>query len=96
MGKKMIPTFIRVYRPGEDIEMLLNVNNIWKIEVQYGIPSGIPNTLIDVGAEEGSKMADARRRYEIYCGSEVVKLFADPNDPVMQIFDEIYKNAIKA
>jgi len=32
--------FIRIFRPREDKEILLNVNHISKIEVEYGVPCG--------------------------------------------------------
>jgi hypothetical protein len=86
--------FIRIYQPREDKEMLLNVNHISKIEVEYAVDRGDGNyqkTLIEQGLQD----PDAVRFYRVFVAGEEVLLLGDPNDPVMKVIDEIYKNAVK-
>lgn len=87
--------FIRFYRPKENKEILININSIWKIEVEYlkrvpGSNEGYP-----VPLKEGLTNPDAVRRYSVFAGSEMFSTTANPNDPVMQIIEKIYNEAIK-
>jgi hypothetical protein len=89
--------FIRVYRRKEDREILLNVANIWKIEVQYAIPASEPGGMgFMVGLAEGINNPNAVRVYEVFAGSEQIRMVAeDPDDPVIKVLEQIYKDAIK-
>jgi hypothetical protein len=86
--------FIRVLRPGEQKEILVNLNSVWKIEVTYAIPK--EKTLFPTMLDEGKRNPEAVRIYTVYAGGEVIKLMGAPDDPVVKPLEEIYKNAIKA
>jgi hypothetical protein len=89
----MNPQFIRVYRPKEDKEILLNIGMIWKIEVSYAVKG--ENTYWVTSLEEGAENPDAKRVYDVFVGGERIKLAGKPGDPVMKVIEEIYRSAIK-
>ena len=86
--------FIRVLRKHENVELLLNVNSIWKIEVSYARRIS-PNQIQDIGLAEGQNDPDALRVYTVYVGVERVVLASAPGDPVMKVLEDIYKGAIR-
>lgn len=86
--------FVRVLRPRDQKEILVNVNHVWKIEVQYALPGGNMGWLTSL--EEGAKNPDAVRFYRIFVGSEEISLAENPDDPVVKVFEQIYKDAVKA
>lgn len=86
--------FIRVLREKERKEILINTDMIWKIEVTYGVP-GEDGNVYGTTLRTGIENPDAVRSYKIFCGSEEILLFGDPNCPVVKQIEEIYRNAIK-
>ena len=87
--------FIRILSTDRQKEVLVNVNSIWKIEVSYAVP-GQNKVAHVVGLEEGRKNTSAFRVYKVFYGSETANLVASPDDPVLEVLEEIYKNAVKA
>ena len=85
--------FLRFYRRKENKEILINVNSIWKIEVSY-VREGDEN-YFPVSLKQGLEDAAAIRWYHVYAGSEVIKVVANPDDPVTKVLEDIYNNAIK-
>ncbi len=86
--------FIRVFRHDQEAEILVRVEDIWKIQVKYGVPlpeGGYFKTTL----EEGMTNPRARRLYTLYVGDEVIRLASDPDDPVLQVVEELYRNAVK-
>jgi len=88
--------FIRVIRPKEEKEILLNVANIWKIEVSYGVPSEGTAILYGTSLRDGAENPEAIRLYKVFVGSETISLVGNPNDPVIKVLEDIYKDALKA
>ncbi len=86
--------FIRIFRPKEDKELLLNVNHISKIEVEYAVPSNDGN-YSSISLKQGLKNPEAVRFYRVHVAGEVLLLESNPDDPVMKVLEEIYKAAIK-
>lgn len=86
--------FLRVWRPKEDKEMLINVNSIWKIEVMYGERRADGSTWV-VSLEDGLKNPNAVRFYKLFFGGEEVLLPSAPDDPVVKVIEGIYKDAVK-
>ncbi len=86
--------FIRVFRPPHK-ELLINVNSIWKIEVQYAVPDPKqPGHFFHTDLQEGLKNAEAVRCYAIYFGSENVMLMHEDNE-AFKVIEDIYKSAKK-
>jgi hypothetical protein len=89
------PMFVRIFRPKEDKEILLNTDHIWKIEVEYGVRSSNGKKISKVLLSEGINNPDAIRSYKVFFGNEKTRLAAEPNDPVMKVIEKIYNDAIK-
>jgi hypothetical protein len=85
--------WVRVYRHKEDKEILFNTDHIWKIEVSYGVPD--KNILYSTSLSYALNHPDAIRVYKVFINTEVVGLPAVPDDPIVQIIEKIYKDAIK-
>jgi hypothetical protein len=91
----MGPQFIRVVRARENKEILISINSIWKIEVEYfHQPTQPGESEGHCSLEKGLSDPNAARRYTVFAGGETIKLRAKPGSKVMQIFEEIYKNAV--
>ena len=88
--------FIRFFRPRQNKEVLLNLAFITKIEIEYAIPSSDGRTLQMVSVDQGCQHAEAVRMYRAFHGGEEYLFEADPNNPVLKVFDDIYKQAIKS
>jgi hypothetical protein len=86
--------FIRIFRPREDREILVNVDHISKIEVKYAVPRG-QGKYDQILVEDGLEDPEAVRWYCASVAGEIFQFPADPSDPVMKVFDDIYKNAVK-
>ena len=86
--------FVRIYRPNERKEVLVNVNHISKLEVEYAV-KGEDGDYHSLDAKRGLADPGAARFFRFEVSGEEFLLQADPNDPVMKVFDEIYKSAIK-
>ena len=86
--------FIRIFRPSEGKEILVNVDHVSKIEVEYAVP-GNDGKYFSTTLEAGLNSPEAVRFYRVHVGGETLLLAANPNDPVVKVFDEIYKKAIK-
>ncbi len=86
--------FIRIFRPKEDNELLVNVDHISKIEIVYTVPSGRSDYWV-TSLDHGLTNPEAIRIYRVHVAGEELLLRANPDDPVMRVFEEIYKNAIK-
>jgi transcriptional regulator with XRE-family HTH domain len=93
----MKPTFIRIFDMGKDKEILINVAAISEIHVEYVVlgKGAQKKTGFSVGVGEGRTNPDALRIYHIMVGGTRHTLPANPGSPVMQVLDDIYKNAIK-
>ncbi|MSQ96588.1 MAG: XRE family transcriptional regulator [Gemmataceae bacterium] len=94
---EMKPTFIRIFDMSKDKEILLNVNAISEIQVEYVVLGKGPQKKVgfSVGLGEARKNPDAMRIYHIFVGATRHTLAANPGSPVMQVLDDIYKNAVK-
>jgi len=85
--------FLRVSRPHEEQEVLLNVDQITKIVVSYVVGSE-PN-FTKTSLQDGSHNAQARRVYQVHVGAEVVRVVSKPEDPVVRVLEELYRNSLK-
>ena len=86
--------FIRVFRRLEEKELLVNVDHIWKIEVEYNV-QGSEGLFWSTSLKEGAENPGAVRIYRLFVGGEVILLKSDPGDPVMNVIEEIYNASIK-
>lgn len=86
--------FIRLFRQSENKEMLLNVDHISKIEVEYGIPSDGGNCW-STSLDQGIRDPGTVRFYRVHVAGEVILLQSNPNDRVIKVIEDIYKKAIK-
>ncbi len=77
------------------MELLVNAENIWKIEVTYAVPNPKTRTAASVGLKEGIQNPDAIRIYKVFFGGDSVTVAARPGDPVTNVLEIIYKDAIK-
>ncbi len=91
-------TFIRLIRESERKEILLNTDNISKIEVQYAVPSRkTGDTMLHgVTLHEGATNPEAIRLYKVFFGNETYLLHSIPNDPVVRVIQDIYDRAIRS
>lgn len=91
-------TFIRLIRETERKEILLNTDNINKIEVQYAVPSkkSGDTMLHGVTLHEAATNPEAIRLFKVFFGSETCLLRSLPNDPVVRVIQDIYDRAIKS
>ena len=87
--------FMRIIRPSEEKEILINTNSIWKIEVTYGVKGDRAN-LYMTSLKQGSEDPEAIRVYKVFVASDTFLLVGNPDDPVTRVLEDIYKNAIKA
>ena len=85
-------------RESERKEILLNTDNISKIEVQYAVPSkkSGDTMLHGVTLHEGATNPAAIRLYKVFFGNETYLLRSLPNDPVVQVIQDIYDHAIRS
>jgi hypothetical protein len=91
----MGPQFIRILREREDKEILINVNSIWKIEIEYVMKPTNPGEMAGTcSLRKGIADPEAIRIYTVFVGGEKFKLVAKPDSKVMRVLEEIYKNAI--
>jgi hypothetical protein len=88
--------FIRVLRSSEQIEILINTEMISKIEVSYAIHPEGSQAAYKTDLEHGIANPKAIRLYKVFVGGETVMLASDPNDPVVNVIEAIYKNSVKA
>lgn len=86
--------FIRVFKGPMRKEMLLNVDHISKIDVEYTV-EGNEGDFWRTSSKEGPENPEARRFYRVHLGGESFLLQSNPGDPVMEVIEGIYKNAIK-
>jgi len=86
--------FIRVLRPNENKEILINVDHISKIEVEYAMPSD-GGKFHSISLEQGIKDPGAVRFYRVHVAGEVILLQSNSDGPVIKVIEDIYKAAIK-
>jgi hypothetical protein len=86
--------FIRVFKGLQRKEMLLNVDHISKIEVEYTV-EGKEGEFWLTSSKEGAEDPATHRFYRVHLGGETFLLNSNPGDPVMTIIEEIYKSAVK-
>jgi hypothetical protein len=93
----MRPTFIRIFDNAKDCEVLINVNAITEIHVENVVRGqGAQQRMgFHVGYGAARNDPDAFRVYRIFVGGVEHTLAANPGSPVMQVLEDIYKNAIK-
>ncbi len=93
----MEPRFIRIFDKAKDREILININAISEIHVEYVVVGKGAQEKVgfSVGLGEGRKNPEAVRIYHIIVGGTKHTLAANPGSPVMQVLEDIYKNAIK-
>jgi hypothetical protein len=86
--------FIRVFDPKDRRELLLNVDHIIKIEVEYAVEdaNGKPWSITP---QEGVENPAAKRWYRFEVGGEKFLFDSDPNDPVKSVLEGIYRSAVK-
>ncbi|MDB5350539.1 MAG: hypothetical protein JWN86_1786 [Planctomycetota bacterium] len=91
--------FFRIYKSSSEgrRELILNSDHITKIEVEYSIPSKVEGktVLFSTSVQLGSADPNAVRNYKVFVGGEVLNLRSNPNDPVLNHIEEIYRNSIK-
>ena len=87
--------FIRLYRPSEQKEIIINLNHISKIEITYAIPSE-NNDFWRTTLTEGSKNPISVRIYKFWISGESFSLISNPDDPVVAEIEKIYLSAIKS
>lgn len=87
-------TFIRIVRKQQNMEMLVNVDHITKIEVQYAVDNGNRQGVV-VPLASGMSNPAALRIYKVFVGGEVLNFASDPNDPVVREIQKIYDSAIR-
>ena len=83
--------FMRIVRDGGKQELLLNMNHISKIEVKYPGDGGW-----NIAPHEGANDPAAQRWYIVHVAGEVVNLQAKPGDPVCDVLEQIYRDALKS
>jgi len=81
--------FIRLVRPEECREFLVNINHISLFEILYSRNGH------QINAKVAAEDPDAERVFKFSVGGEVFHVPSDPNDPVTKVLDELYKNAVK-
>jgi len=95
--------FIRIIREepqGSGMEVLIAVNAITKIEVRYAegsrqpAPPGHVNVPGYVPVRKGVNDPNAFRVYTIFVGGDKYTLRAKPGSKVVEVLEDIYKNAI--
>ena len=86
--------FIRVYRKKKSQEILINVDHISKIEVEYA-ERGDDGNYYHMPLEDGISDSKAVRMYRVQVGGDLFVLGSNPDCPVMKVLEEIYKNSIK-
>jgi autonomous glycyl radical cofactor GrcA len=86
--------FLRIFRPAEEKELLVNIDHITKIEVKYVVP-GEKGEYWTTTLKEGVENPQAKRRYTIHVAGEVIRLLADEEDRVRAAIERIYQEAIK-
>lgn len=85
--------FIRVFKPQEMKEVLINLNHVRKIEVSYTVEGGWRTSL-----QHGIPDPNAQRFYTLFIGDEQFNFQREPdggNDPILDAIEKIYKDAIK-
>lgn len=89
--------FIRAFNFEERKEVLFNTNYITKIEVEYAVPGNGPGgaDYWSITLEEGLTNPEAKRFYRVFAAGEEYYFASNPNCPVIKVFEEIHKNAIK-
>lgn len=93
----MAPNFIRIFDKAKDCEVLINVNAITEIHVEYVVKGQGAQEKVGfaVGYGVARNNPDAIRIYHIIVGGLTHTLPANPGSPVMQVLEEIYRSAIK-
>ena len=86
--------FIRIYRIKEQKEILLNVNHISKIEVEYAVP-GKDGDLWRTTLSVGNENPESQKIYRFWIAGESYTLINDPDDAVVGVIEDIYISAIK-
>ncbi|MBS0206623.1 MAG: hypothetical protein JSS49_27415 [Planctomycetes bacterium] len=89
--------FIRIIREKEMKELLLNVDHISKIEVQYAVKGHDPNDRSGyvVSLKQGAEDPKSIRIYRFTIAGEEYLLAGVTGDPVVRVIQEIYENAIR-
>ncbi len=87
--------FIRVYRRKEDKEILVNLDLVWKIEVEYVLPDPKTRLGFSTSLRQGIENPQAIRVYHLFVGNEKIAIAASPDDPVTAAIEKIYKDSIK-
>jgi hypothetical protein len=91
--------FVRIINAGENKEVLVNIDHISKIEVQYAVQAGDESpqrlTYWHTSVEHGLKDSSAVRIYNVFVGGDVYCIAADSQSAVARVFDGIYKSAVK-
>jgi hypothetical protein len=93
----MYPTFLRIFDKKQDKEILINIDAISEIHVEYVVmgEGAQSKTGFSVSLGEGRTNPQALRIYHLVVGGMKHSLPANPGSPVMQVLEDIYKNAIK-
>jgi hypothetical protein len=91
------PTFIRIFNKAMDREILININAISEIHVEYvlKVQSEQGKEIVPVNLKEGRNNPEAMRMYHVFVGEKKYSLPANPGSPVLQTLEEFYKKAIK-
>ncbi len=89
-------TFIRIPQPLKMKELLVNVDHISKIEVQYVVRSNDPNDKSGyvVDLRRGIEDPAAMRIYCVFVAGEELRFPGIPDDPVIKVIQDIYEKAI--
>jgi hypothetical protein len=95
--RPMESTFIRIIDKTKDEEILININFISEIHVEYIVKGEFAKMPVgfSVALSEGRTNPETLRVYHFVVGGTKRTLIANPGSKVMKIFEDIYKNAIK-
>jgi len=81
---------------GRGSEILYNVDHISKIEVTYGFPDENGKWVFMTDLKIAMEDPRAVRVYNVHVAGDQFQVCASPGDPVVAIFEEIYKKASRA
>ncbi len=85
--------FVRISRPHEEQELLLNADHISKIVVSYVI--GNEPNYTKTSLKDGADNPKAKRVYQVHVGSDVIRVVSKPDDPVVAFLESLYRDAMK-
>ncbi len=86
--------FIVFWKDRDQCEVIVNTDQISKIEVRYVIKADAQDKYRPVPLEDARRQPEARRVYTIFVAGEEFKVIPD-NSKAWAIIDEICRNAVR-